>query len=183
MDINIIERSNAWKNAVTSECQSMFPDKDVKSLSMFEQLQLLFDDEVCAQDGAAMFHYLKREYHLQVTIGGNDVPRLNPVVVDALRLGNDLFRLLPTCWLDGVNLKKLDKSKFGFAARNETAVFQIWRNINASITEMQVRTAALNGEFLYWNKDKIFVMSFVSEFDEDHAVAGSYTLHMRRRYS
>ena len=149
----------------------MFPYKDTENLSLFEQLQLLFDDEGCKRQSVSMFCYLKWKDSLRVTIVGNDIYHLGNSAADAFRLGNALFKLLSPCWSDGVNLKNLDKSKFDFGSRGESAVFQEWRNIDASIFEIQVKTNALDYELLYWNKDKIFVINFVPEFDEEYAVS------------
>lgn len=158
------------------ECRTVFSELEFETLPLFEQLQLLFNDEVCERDSVAMFRYFQREYSLHVTLVGNEFRQVERVVNDAFLLSNELFKLLPNRWSDDIDVKNLDKHKFGFSHRGEVAVFQIWRNINASIIEMQVKTETLEGEFLYWSKDKIFVINFVSEFDEEHAIAGIYTV-------
>ena len=86
----------------------------------------------------------------------------------------DVFKALPKHAVD--EILPLEKGKFGFAQRGEQCVFQIWSSYSAQIVEIEVRTDNVEelSEFVYWAKDKLALISFVKELDEEHSLSQIY---------
>ena len=173
MEAKIKTKSNEWKSAIACECVSFLPGgQDVEDLPVFEQLKLIFDDEVGTETDEQFRRRLVKEYDLHVTIEKGDLPHLSPTAKDALELCEEIAKKLPNDFMQDLNIKSIKKSKYGFAKRGEQAVFQVFHNCNAAIIELQVRTEAEHeNELVYWSKDKLFVMSFVPELDEEHSIS------------
>ena len=161
-------KSNAWKNVIAELCQELLPaGKNVDDVPLGEQLLMLFDDGVNDVTDEKMFRILKSKHSLHVSISGNECKRVETVLYNALCLCNEVFEHIPDTMVKTVDYKRFLTSKVKqFKARGEKAVFRISRNMNVAIVEVTVETTDLAcQEFLYWNKDKVYVMSFVPELD------------------
>ena len=161
-------KSNAWKNAIAELCQELLPaGKDVDNVPLGEQLLMLFDDGVNDVTDEKMFRVLKTKHSLHVSISGNERKRVETVLHNTLCLCDEVFEHIPDTMAKTVDYKRfLTLQVKQFKARGERAVFRISRNMNVAIVEVTVETTDLAcQEFLYWNKDKVYVMSFVPELD------------------
>lgn len=177
MDKNIFDaavaRSNEWKEAIAEFLRSedVVPDY----LSLQEQLEVLFDADTCEFSDVDMFKKLKREHNLHVSLQIPDLPRLDGVVRNTFKLCEDIVKGLPSNLTEEVPQVILAKHKSAFHARGEQAVFQVLRTLNVTVIDLQVKTDEVEcDEFLYWSGDKIYVISFVPEFDEDHSVSQTF---------
>ena len=157
-----------WQQAIAWECGKIAP---VGELSTFAQLCWLFDDELGAEHDEQLRKRLTQEYDLHVSIEKGDICHLPPTVKAALKLCEDILKACPNSIYEDFDIKKIDKSKYGFSQRGEQAVFQIYRNTNATIVELQVRRQQEKEELVYWTKNKLFIMSFVPELDKEHSVS------------
>lgn len=173
MEAKIVKKSEEWKQAIACECVNFLPyDHEAEDFSVFELLKLIFDDEVGQETDEQFRRRLVKEYDLHVAIEKGDIPHISSTLREALALCEEINKKLPSdIWKD-LDIKKIDKSKYAFAKRGEQAVFQVFHNCNAVIIELQVRTEAEHEEELvYWSKDKLFLLSFVSELDEEHSIS------------
>ena len=161
-------KSNAWKDVIAVLCQELLPaGKDVDDVALGEQLLMLFDDGMSDVTDEQMFRALKSEHSLYVSISGNERKRVETVLHNTLCLCDEVFEHIPDTMAETVDYKRFITSRVKqFKARGERAVFRISRNMNVAIVEVMVETKDLAcQEFLYWNKDKVYVMSFVPELD------------------
>lgn len=173
MDKNIFDaavaRSNEWKDAIAEFLLSK--DVPVGYMSLREQLESLFDAETCEFSDVELFKKLKREHNLHVSLQTQELPRLEGVVRNTFKLCEDIIKGLPSDCSDAVPQSCLVKHKSVFHARGEQAEFQLLRSLDMTVIDILVRTDDVEcEELLHWNGDRIYVMSFVPEFDEDHAV-------------
>ena len=176
MNENIVARSQEWQEAIQGECQNYLPlGQSAKWLSVWEQLKVIFNEG--EEYDEEVRRRLVKEYDLHVSIAKGDVAHLSPTVKDAFLFCEELNQLLPSSLDNEPELKKLRRPNYHFGERGEALVFQFVRNANVSMVEVQVRTDALEVEDLvYWTKDKLYVLSFVPELDEDHCISTIYTL-------
>ncbi|MBR1605509.1 MAG: hypothetical protein IJ660_05340 [Alphaproteobacteria bacterium] len=173
MEVKIKNKSQEWKSAIACECVNFLPSgESAEDLPVFEQLKLIFDDEVGQETDETFRRRVVKEYNLHVTVEKGDLPHLSPTVKDALELCEEIAKKLPNDFMQDLNIKSIKKSKYGFAKRGEQAVFQVFHNCNAAIIELQVRTETeREEELVYWSKDKLFLLSFVPELDEEHSIS------------
>lgn len=176
MNSEILARSEEWREVIQTECQNFLSaGQEAKWLSVWEQLKVIFNNG--EEYDEEFRRRVVKEYNLHVAIAKGDVAHLSPTAKEAFLFCEELNGLLPSCLNSEPNLKKLNRSKYHFAARGEQLVFQFERNVNVAMIEVQVRTEAENvEELVYWTKDKLYVLSFVPELDEEHSISTIYTL-------
>lgn len=175
---NVEVKSNAWKDVIAEMCQALLPaNQDVDDMPLSEQLLMLFDDHICETSEEKKFRALKSEYGLHVSIAGNDCNHLEPVLLNTLRLCDAVFARIPCSVTDTADYAVYLKTQVKlFKSRGERAKIRIFRNMNISVVEVTVQTTELAcKEFLYWNKDKVYVMSFVPAFDAAPKTTGDET--------
>lgn len=171
MDKNVFDavkaQSNEWKDAIAEFL--LAEGVPVNRMSTLEQLEALFDVESC--EFYDLFKKIKNEHKLNLSIPTRSLPHLDGVVRNTFKLCEDIIKL-PASDTDKAEQGNLAKHRSMFHSRGEQAVFQILRSLNMNVVDIQVRTNEIKDEeLLYWNGDRIYLMSFVSELDEDYAVS------------
>lgn len=172
MDNQIISRSDEWRYAIASECRSLLENDSVENYSLFEQLQILFDEEKCRFSDDRMFRHLRSKYNLHVSIVSNDYYHLSELEESVVRMSRSVCHMVPDTLTRDVDYRKrLNELLQRFKKTGARAVYRIFRNQNAAIVEVQIKAPGRYcKDFIYWNRDEICIISFVSEFDEDHKV-------------
>lgn len=168
----ILARSEAWVSAIDSEYENLLPTGDAETT--WKKLKGIFD--YGEEFDEELRKRMVKEYALTVAVAKGDIPHLEPTVKDAFLLCEELNKLLPSSLDNEPNLKNLNKSKYHFYERGEHPVFQFVRNITVTMIEVQVRTDVLEEEIVHWAKDKLYVLSFVPELDEEHTISTIYSL-------
>ncbi len=176
MKQEILARSEEWIDTIQGECQNYLPaGQSAKFLSVWEQLKVIFNNG--EEYDEEFRRRVVKENNLHVAIAKGDVAHLSPTAKEAFLFCEELNGLLPSCLNTEPNLKKLNRAKYHFAARGEQLVFQYERNVNVSMVEAVVRTDVEEvDELVYWSKDKLYVISFVPELDEEHCISTIHTL-------
>jgi len=173
MNLEILARSEEWKSVIADECQNYLSEGErSEALTLLEQLKTIFE---CGEEFDEEFRKrIVRDNNLHVTIDRHEVCHLSPTVKDAYNLCEQLNSLLPDN-LDEPDLKGLDRKRYHFSERGEIAIFRFVRNANMAVIELEVVTQAEEEEeFIYWSKDKLYVMSFVPEADDEHCIAQAF---------
>lgn len=166
-------KNNEWLEAIENACRAMLDPQDtIDFMSVRDQLLYVFDPDYGEENDEQLRKRLVKEYDLHVTIEKGELPHVSQTMRDAIALCEEILKLLPASFSRDLNPQLIQKSKYGFAKRGENAVFETFRNTNASFVELYVRTDKESYEdFLYWTKNKLFLIHFVEELDEEYAIS------------
>lgn len=173
----ILAKNEEWLTAL-AEVTNELTGKNF--MTPYEQLLALFEDD--NNEAEILWKKLKKEKALQTVLAGldyNSAHLTNPTLFDAVNLCEAIWKNMPPSLSNSFDFSKIQKQKYNFAARGEIAIFQVVQGLNATIVELQVQTddTSLPEDFFYWNKDKIYVISFVEELDDEHRIAQANYLH------
>jgi len=160
-----VTRSNEWKAVILNVLQKN--DGAAGCLNLREQLEEMLDDDTVCMSDVDMFKKLKREYDLRVSIQIPEVKWMPEVVKLAFNMCQDLLKMLPTDIMQSIDESVLDRYEPLFRQRGEQALYRIHRTMNMTLIDVLVCTDEVQCEdLLYWSKDKLFIMTFVPEFEE-----------------
>ena len=162
---NIKAKSEQWKEAIAAELGVKSED-----YSAFELMYSFLEDSDYYDE--ELYKSIKRKYELDNTITDDDFRHvIRGVVLNTFNLCKEVFKKIPSSMsqkFEYLKQAKVWNKYIGYLQEHgEKAVVRVVRTMDNSIVEVNVQTTEVKAELLYWHKDRIFIMNFVSELEED----------------